>query len=83
MLHVREGGAIDVGLVDEVAVLFMIWWDKQLLQKLHDYAYITQLCSWYADDINTENWKRSDAGGPTHCKLNLFKYISHCQLPIQ
>ena len=48
----EKGGAIGVGIAGVVAVLFMVWWDKQLLQKLHDHAYIIHLYGRYVDDIN-------------------------------
>ena len=47
-----EGGAIGVAIAGDVAVLFMSWWDKELLQRLSQEHVMTHLYSRYVDDIN-------------------------------
>ena len=47
-----EGGAIGVGIAGDVATLFMVWYDRQLLAKLRDDNIIIQLYARYVDDIN-------------------------------
>ena len=47
-----EGGAIGVAVAGDVAVLFMSWWDRQLLQRLSQEHFTTHLYSRYVDDIN-------------------------------
>ena len=48
----NEGGAIGVGIAGDVANLFMVWWDKQLKEKLANNNIIPLLYSRYVDDID-------------------------------
>ena len=47
-----EGGAIGVGIAGDVAVLFMCWWDNELLERLNRRGRSTHLYARYVDDIN-------------------------------
>ena len=47
-----EGGAIGVGIAGDVAVLFMVWYDQQLLKSLNACKIEIQLFARYVDDIN-------------------------------
>ena len=47
-----EGGAIGVALAGEIANLFMVWWDRQLKQKIVDDGISLKMYSRYVDDID-------------------------------
>ena len=47
-----QGGAIGVGLAGEVANLFMVWWDRQLKQKLTERNIMPVMYSRYVDDVD-------------------------------
>ena len=47
-----RGGAIGVGIAGDVALLFMVWWDRELKQRLQSKGISLQMYSRYVDDIN-------------------------------
>ena len=47
-----KGGAIGVGVAGDVATLFMVWYDRKLLQSLRECRIDMQLFARYVDDIN-------------------------------
>ena len=49
----KEGGAIGMDITGELADVFMVWWDKEILKKLRSSAMDPALYKRYKDDINT------------------------------
>ena len=54
-----KGGAIGVGVAGDVATLFMVWYDRTLLQRLKECKIDMQLYARYVDDINIAAKKTS------------------------
>ena len=52
MRRQKEGGAIGMDITGELAKVFMVWWDKQFLQKLRSLGIDPSLYKRYVDDIN-------------------------------
>ena len=52
MRRQKEGGAIGMDITGELAKVFMVWWDKQVLQKLSDLGISPSLYKRYVDDVN-------------------------------
>ena len=50
--HQQEGGPIGLELTGNIAQVFMIWWDKNLVVRLSDVGIVLKLCKRYVDDIN-------------------------------
>ena len=48
----KEGGAIGMELTGVVAQIFMVWWDKQLVEKLQEVNVDLRLHERYVDDTN-------------------------------
>ena len=48
----NKGGPIGLDLTEVVAKIFMNWWDKHFLQKLHQLKYEVHMYKRYVDDIN-------------------------------
>ena len=46
------GGAIGLEMTGEIAGVFMIWWDRQLKQRLEDESVTVLMYKRYVDDIN-------------------------------
>ena len=49
----KEGGAIGMDITGELADVFMVWWDKEILKKMRSSAMDPALYKRYKDDINT------------------------------
>ena len=47
-----QGGEIDVGIAGDVATLFMVWWDRELKNRLRRQSIKVQLYKRYVDDTN-------------------------------
>ena len=47
----QNGGAIGVGVAGEVANLFMVYWERQLLERMVGSGMLQKLYSRYVDDI--------------------------------
>lgn len=47
----KEGGPIGIDLTGELAQIFMSWWDRTLIQKMHDLNWNLMLYERYVDDI--------------------------------
>ena len=47
-----KGGPIGLEIADDIANTFIAWWDKQLLQKLHEDQKQVVLYKRYIYDIN-------------------------------
>ena len=52
MRRQKEGGAIGMDITGELAKVFMVWWDKQILQKLRDLEIGPVVYKRYVDDVN-------------------------------
>ena len=52
MRRQKEGGAIGMDITGELAKVFMVWWDKQVLQKLRGLDMEPGLYKRYVDDVN-------------------------------
>ena len=50
--HQQEGGPIGLELTGNIAQVFMIWWDKNLVVRLSDVGITMRLCRRYVDDVN-------------------------------
>jgi hypothetical protein len=48
----KEGGAIGMELTGVVAQIFMVWWDRQLTEKLREINIALKLHERYVDDTN-------------------------------
>ena len=48
----KEGGAIGMDITGELADVFMVWWDKEILEKMRSSAMDPALYKRYKDDIN-------------------------------
>ena len=49
----KEGGAIGMELTGVVAQIFMVWWDKELQERLRKINFQLKLYERYLDDTNT------------------------------
>ena len=47
------GGAIGVAVAGDIAVLFMCWWDQELLRRIRQEEMLIHFYGRYVDDINT------------------------------
>ena len=48
----KEGGAIGMDITGELAKVFMVWWDKEILKRMRSSAMDPALYKRYVDDIN-------------------------------
>ena len=48
----KQGGPIGLELTGEVAAIFMMWWDRELLRRIHVLGLNVLLYKRYVDDIN-------------------------------
>ncbi|KAL8587804.1 hypothetical protein ACOMHN_021022 [Nucella lapillus] len=47
-----QGGPIGLELTGELAAIFMMWWDRELLRRVHMLGLEVALYKRYVDDIN-------------------------------
>ena len=57
----KEGGAIGMELTGVIAQIFMVWWDKELQNRLQKIDFQLRLHERYVDDTNTIA-KKSEVG---------------------
>ena len=48
----KKGGPIGMELTGVVAQVFMVWWDRQLKQRLHNIGFEMKMHQRYVDDTN-------------------------------
>ena len=89
-----NGGAIGVGIAGDGANFFMVWWDRELKEKLQEEGVKLKMYSRYVDDINIvcEVIDRKVEGEEMdettmksiqkHCQHNSREYQSDYRLPI-
>ena len=52
MYKQAKGGPIGLEITGDIANIFMVWWDKQLLTKIREHEMKILLYKRYIDDIN-------------------------------
>ena len=69
-----QGGPIGLELTGELAAVFMMWWDRELLRRVHMLGLEVVLYKRYVDDINLavktpREKKKLTKSGDGDCKL--------------
>ena len=50
--HQLKGGPIGLELTGNIAQVFMIWWDRNLISRLANLGIAARMCKRYVDDVN-------------------------------